>query len=173
MEIEISYDKEKIKRKFNHNVLLFLIGVMLTITGIVSNSTFLIAIGILLSIITGFYFFDFRKKSMPKLLLNDEGIVDRINWVCYGLIEWKDIKGFRTDKRFKNLILIDVENEKQYLEQLRVNRRFGPTYKKQLEHDEFGYGTVVFLDVTLLDEDRNTILKKIENFRSTLETINP
>lgn len=169
MEIEISHSKEKIKRKFDSNLLFFLIGIILAIIGIFNNTALLVAIGALVSIMTGLRFFDLKKKSLPRLLLNEDGIVDNISWVCYGLIEWKDIIGFRTNTKFKNIILIDVKNEVRYLEQLRVNRRFGATYKRSLKNDDLGYGTPVFLDVTSLNEDTDTVLLKIKDFRDQIK----
>ena len=48
-------------------------------------------------------------NSEAGLIMNDKGILDNIQITKLGLIEWKNIKGFRTTRMFfSDILLLDI-----------------------------------------------------------------
>lgn len=99
-----------------------------------------------------------KSNQLPLLIINQQGIID----IQYGLIIWNDIKKIRISEHNKAIILIDVHNENTYIENLKVGSRFGPSYKKQLKRNAFGYNTAVILYIKSLKYSRDTIVKILE-----------
>ncbi|MEH0157343.1 STM3941 family protein [Limibacter armeniacum] len=162
MITQIPYKPEIIKEKQDDALRFLCIGILVTLMGIFTDAILFTSIGGITSFVSGLSFLShLKREKSASLELNKKGLVDHIEWVNYGLIEWCDITGIRVDNRFENMILIDVKNEEKYLKQLKVSKRYGGTYKMQLKHNDFGYGTAVFIKVQNLDEAPDIILATI------------
>ncbi len=121
--IEIPLDKTKILLLTGGAVLFVALGAWLLLD--VANGEsgfyrlFLQGVGLL-----GIVFFGFmgligvRKlfDNQPGVIIDREGIHDNTSSISAGLVEWKDIRGFRNLKiRSTRFIMVDVEDPEKYI----------------------------------------------------------
>ena len=169
--MKISHDKQWVKKKYTNTLLLLGIGFAILCFGIFVGNIILFCIGTIMTLLFGWSCLaDFNKKNLPSLTLNEKGIIDNIEFISYGLIEWSDILGFRIQEEFKDIILIDVKDSDKYLNKLRINRFKQIYYKMDVKNDVYGYGTVVFLNVKNIEGSSKINLEKITKYWSKIKT---
>ena len=95
-------------------------------------------------------------NSKAGLIINDKGIIDNIQITKLGLIEWKNVKGFRTTRMFfSDILLLDV------LDKDMLMRNLNKMQKNNAENSFKKFGTPCVINLSNLKYEKDDLLKII------------
>lgn len=85
-------------------------------------------------------------KKFKGIIINEKGIDDNSSGISVGLVEWKDIKGFRAIEIQKNKsLMIITKNPEKY-----ISKATNKISKKFMEWNWKGFGSPLAISVTSL-----------------------
>lgn len=112
------------------------------LTSKISNTTIVQIIGIVAALFFGVIsLFIGRKLFDTKigLRIDDEGITDNTNATSVGLIEWKDIEGFKVvEIASTKIIILRIYNKKKY-----ISRAKSKLAKRAMKSNDKSYGSPI------------------------------
>ncbi|PDS23476.1 hypothetical protein B0A77_10790 [Flavobacterium branchiophilum] len=102
-------------------------------------------------------------NSNAGLVINNEGILDNIQFAKFGVVKWENIKGYRTCRVFfSDLILLDLlDNEV-------VMKNLNKIQKNNAQNRLENYGTPFVINLSNLKKDKEELINIIsEHIKKT------
>lgn len=162
-KIHFKVNKKRMFRLFIMASILLIVSLILVFTpgtftsSFIQNTLFIRLFGIFGAFFFGLAALYTGRKYLDTTLgltLTEEGLLENTTVFRFGMVEWKDIKGFEIKKLgTTSAILIKVKTPEKYIERID-----SPVFKNAAQKNLENYGSPLFINSSILVDGQEKIL---------------